>query len=374
MEQRHVLAQTFGCTRYIYNWALRLRTDAFYQRGESLGYHTLSARLTLLKRQDDVAWLREVSSVPLQQTLRHQEKAFRNFFEKRTAYPKFKKKHGRQAAEYTTSAFKWDGANLTLAKMREPLRIVWSRPLEGTPGTVTVTLDSAGRYFVSLLCEVAQPEPLPAIEKTVGVDVGLSDLVTTSDGFKSGNPKHLSRAVKRLRHAQRCLSRKQKASRNRERARRRVARIHARIADQRNDFTHKLSTRLIRENQTICVEDLAVRNMVQNHSLARSISDAGWGEFVRQLGYKASWYGRTLVKIDRFYPSSKRCSDCGYVHDSMPLSVRSWACPECGTVHDRDTNAARNILAAGLAVAACGGDIRPLVHPSISGNPGETGT
>jgi len=264
--------------------------------------------------------------------------------------------------------------NLTLAKMKTPLGIVWSRPLGGQPSIVTVTLDSAGRYFVSLLCDVPQPKPLPVTDSAVGVDVGLNDLVTTSDGFKSDNPKHLTHSLKRLKHAQRCLSRKQRASRNREKALHRVARIHARIADRRQDFTHKLSTRLIRENQTIVVEDLAVKNLVRNHNLAQSISDAGWGAFLRQLEYKATWYGRTLVTIDRFYPSSKRCSDCGYVHDSMPLSIRSWVCPECGTVHDRDINAARNILAAGLAVTACGGDIRPAVHPCIVGNPGETGT
>ncbi len=369
-EQAQILSRTFGCARYVYNWALRLRTDAYYKEQKRIGYHETSARLTLLKQQADHAWLNEVSCVPPQQALRHLEKAFKNFFEGRAKYPTFKKRHGEQSAEYTTSAFKWDGIHLTLAKMDAPLDIHWSRPLpKGVkPTTVTVRKDTAGRYFVSILVE-EDIKFLPVITKQIGLDLGLKSMVITSEGHTSGNPKCFHADEKKLARAQRRLSKKQKGSKNRAKARLKVARIHARIRDRRRDYQHKLSTQLIRENQTICVESLQVKNMVKNHSLAKAISDVGWSEFVRQLEYKAAWYGRTLVKIDKFYPSSKRCFDCGHVLDSLTLDVRTWTCPECGVVHDRDINAAQNILAAGLAVTACGESVRP---GRVKAQPGTT--
>ncbi len=358
--QDTVLARTFGSARFVYNWALRLRTDAYYERQERLDYHEASAALTILKQQPETAWLNEVSSVPLQQALRHLDKAFRNFFEGRAKYPRFHKKHGRQAATYASSAFRWDSAThtLTLAKMDAPLDIHWSRSFTGTPTTVTVSKDTAGRYFVSFLVE-EEVAALPVVNALVGVDVGLKDVAVLSTGEKIANPRHLQRSERRLKHAQRSLARKQKGSKNREKARLKVAREHARIADQRRDGLHKLTTRLIRENQTVCVESLAVKNLVRNHTLAKAISDVGWGELVRQLEYKATWYGRTLVKIDRWYPSSKRCHACGHVLDALSLDVRQWTCPACGVRHDRDINAAKNILAVGLTVHACGEAVRP---------------
>jgi putative transposase len=359
-EQAQILARTFGCARYVYNWALRLRTDAYYQDKQRLGYNELSARLTKLKQQPETAFLNEVSCVPPQQALRHLEKAFHHFFEGRAAYPTFRTRHGDQSAEYTSSAFQWDGKQLTLAKMETPLDIHWSRaiPKDSRPTTVTVTKDSANRYFVSILVE-EDITPWPVVNKEVGLDLGLKSMVITSDGHTSGNPKFFAKEEKKLARAQRQLAKKKKGSKNRAKAKHRVAKIHARIADRRRDYQHKLSTRMIRENQTICVESLHVKNMLKNHCLAKSISDVGWGEFVRQLEYKAQWYGRTLVKIDKFYPSSKRCFDCGHILDSLSLDVRHWTCPECGMAHDRDINAARNILAAGQAVAACGESVRP---------------
>jgi putative transposase len=359
-EQASVLARMFGSARFVYNWALRLRTDAYFERQERIGYHETSAALTALKQQPGTAWLTEGSSVPLQQALRHLDKAFRNFFEGRAQYPAFPKKHGRQAAIYASSAFRWDAATraLVLAKMDAPLDIHWSRPIAGTPTTITICKDTAGRYFVSFLME-AEVEELPVVNAMVGVDVGLHDVAVLSTGEKITNPRHLRRSERRLAHAQRTLARKQKGSKNREQARLKVAREHARIADQRRDGLHKLTTRLIRENQTVCVESLAVKNLVRNHTLAKAISDVGWGELVRQLAYKAVWYGRTLVKIDRWYPSSKRCHACGHILASLPLDVRQWTCPECGVRHDRDINAAKNILAVGLTVNACGEAVRP---------------
>ncbi len=359
-EQALLLKKTIGCVRLVYNKALAARTEAWYERQESISYCQTSSMLTAWKKEESLQFLNEVSCVPLQQGLRHLQRAFVNFWEKRAKYPQFKKKRNGGSAEFTRSAFCWKDGKLFLAKSDQPLDIVWSRPLpDGVePSTVTVTMDAAGRWFVSLRVE-EKVETLPPRTEAVGLDAGINSLVTLSTGEKIANPKTFDKHYRRLRNAQKKLSRKEKTSRNREKARRKVAKIHNRIKDTRLDHLHKVTTRLLRENQTIVVEDLSVRNMVKNRKLARAISDCGWGELVRQLEYKCRWYGRTLVKIDRYYPSSKRCSNCGYVAEKMPLSIREWDCPNCGTHHDRDENAAKNILAAGLAVTVCGATVRP---------------
>ncbi len=359
IEQAAQLARTFGCVRYVYNWSLRLRQDAWYDRQERINYHTNSSRLTLLKKQDDHSWLNEVSSVPLQQALRNLGTAFQNFWTKRARYPNFKKCRARQSAEYTRSAFKWDGKQLLLAKMREPLDIRWSRCFSGKPSTVTVSRDPAGRYFVSILVEETIRRKRKT-KKSAGIDLGIKDVCVTSDGFKSGAPKYFRKHEKRLARAQRRADHK-RGEKNKEKARLKVAKIHAKIADCRKDFTHKLSTKLINENQVIFTETLAVKNMIRNHKLAKSIADSGWGEFLRQLQYKAEWYGRTVVGINRWYPSSKRCSKCGWVNAVLKLSDREWTCPECGITHDRDVNAALNVKAVGQAVLAFGEDVSPVL-------------
>lgn len=360
-EQEMILAKTFGCARFAYNYMLRLRTDAWMQRQERIGYHETSAALTALKKQPEYAWLNEVSSVPVQQSLRHLQSAFANFFAKRAGYPRFKRKDGPQSAEYTTNAFKWDGRSLKLAKMSKPLDVRWSRqiPKAAKVTTVTVSKDSAGRYFVSLLCDDVVAKK-PASNGKVGVDLGLTHFAVLSTGEKVAAPNTFRRYEKKLAKLQRRLAKKTKGSNRREKAKLKVARVHAKIADARRDFLHKLSTRLINENQVIAIESLSVSNMQKNRCLSKAISDAGWSEFVRQLEYKARWYGRELIGIDRWYPSSKRCSDCGYTMPKMPLSVREWVCPECGSIHDRDINAARNVLAAGLAVSAHGEAVSPV--------------
>ena len=359
--QREILARTFGCTRFVYNHMLRLRSDAWMNEHKSVGYHTTSAMLTQLKKEPDHLWLNDVSSVPLQQSLRHLQTAFNNFFAKRSLYPAFKSKWDKQSAEYTTSAFKWDGKTLTLAKMSEPLAVVWSRtlPKAAKVTTVTVSKDAAGRYFVSLLCDDAVCAKR-RVSAQVGIDLGLAHFAVLSTGEKVEAPKVFRRYEARLVVLQRRAAKKQKGSANRAKARLKVAKLHARIADTRANFLHQLSSRIVRENQVIAVESLAVCNMKKNRSLAKSISDAGWGEFLRQLEYKAAWYGRTLVGIDRWYPSSKRCHDCGHTVSEIPLRVREWVCPECGAIHDRDVNAARNILTAGLAGLACGETVSPV--------------
>jgi putative transposase len=359
-EQEQLLRQTMGCVRLVYNKALAARTEAWYERQERVDYVLTSSMLTGWKKQEDLDFLNDVSCVPLQQGLRHLQKAFGNFWAGRTQYPNFKKKHHGGSAEFTKSAFKWKDGQLFLAKCSEPLPIVWSRELPDgcSPSTVTVKLSASGQWHVSLWVD-ADIEELPKINKAIGLDVGITSLIATSDGDKITNPKHFKRLKKKLKREQKSLSRKQKGSRNRHKARLKVARVHRQISDSRKDFLHKLTTQLVRENQAIVVEDLAIKNMVKNHKLASSISDASWGELVRQLDYKCRWYGRDLIKIDRWFPSSKRCGNCGHIVDKMPLNTREWECPSCGANHDRDINASKNILAAGLAVSVCGANVRP---------------
>jgi len=362
------LSRTFGCVRLVYNKALETRTNAWLQGSRRITYTESSALLTGWKQTEELAFLNEVSCVPLQQALRHLQGAFTNFWAKRAGYPKFKsRKKSKLSAEYTRSAFTLRDGALRLARMSGPLDIVWSRPLpEGVePSTVTVSRDSAGRWFVSMLCEDASICALPpAPNSVVGIDAGITSLVTLSTGEKVENPKFEKQDRERLARAQRALARREKGSKNWDKARVKVARVHARIADRRRDHLHKLTTRIVRENQTVVIEDLAVRNMLGNHCLARVISDAACSEMRAQFEYKCAWYRRELIMVDRFYPSSKICSACGYQVPVLPLDVREWTCVACGAVHDRDVNAARNLRAAGLVVMACGAGVRPRGKPS----------
>jgi len=358
--QAHNLACTFGCRGVVYTWALKRRTIAWFQHGQRVSYNALSQALTELKQQEGTQWVQEVSSVPSRQRSRPVEKAMVNFFEKRARYPKYKKKHKKQSATYAASAFVWHGSTLSLARQKDPLHIMWSRPLpkDAKPSSVTSSKDKSGRYFISILVE-EEIHILPMTDKQLGIDFGLKSFLITSDGETIDNPKYYARYEKKLAKRQREQAKKKKGSKNRNKARLKVARLHAKIADTRRDFQHKLSTRLIHENQVICVESLAVKNMLKNHKLAKAIQDVGWSEFVRQLEYKAVWYGRTVVRMDRFYPSSKTCSACGHLLEDLPLEVRAWTCPDRGTSHDRDINAAWNMLTAGLAALnACGGTVR----------------
>jgi putative transposase len=323
--------------------------------------------LTDWKKEEELSFLNDVSSVPLQQGLRHLQTAFTNFFAGRAKYPNFKKKHQGGSAEFTKAAFKFKNGQIYLAKCDKPLDIRWSRQLpEGCePSSVTVRFHPSGRWHIAIRFDDPTIKPLPIIDNAIGVDLGITSLIADSNGNKVSNPKSFREHHRRLKQAQKRLARKQKGSKNREKARIKAAKIHLKISDARKDFLHKLITKLVRENQTIAVEDLSVKNMVKNHKLALAISDSGWGELVRQLDYKCQWYGRTLVKIDRWFPSSKRCSHCGHIVDKMPLNIRDWKCPSCGTNHDRDINASLNIRAAGLAVLACGATVRPEQSKSV---------
>ncbi len=352
-----MLARVFGTCRWTYNTMLRLRTDA-YQNGEKINYVRSSAIFTELRHAPETKWLEEVSSVPPQQTLRHLQSAFQSFFDKRGKYPTFKKKRGKQSAEYTVSAFKYKGDILSVSQLGK-LDVRWSRKFSSSPTTVTITKSPAGRYYITLVLDEVV-EHLPKTDAAVGIDLGINRLATLSNGERIPNPQHLRTKLAKLARLQRIQARRKKGSGRRERVRVAVARLQEDIANARQDYLQKVTTDLVRRFDSIAVEDLNVRGMVQNHCLARSISDASFGSFVQMLEYKCEWYGKTLVKIDRFFPSSKRCFSCGHVVESLPLSIREWTCPECGSLHDRDENAARNILAAGHAVTAQGENRSPV--------------
>jgi len=361
-EQASVLNRTFGCVRVVWNRTLAWRHARYHGEQVKTGFTQANAYLTEMKASEDLAWLNEVSSVPLQQAIRHQQVAYTNFFAGRARYPRYKSRNGRQSAEFTRSAFRYRGGRLFLAKMDAPLAFEWSwpdiDPASIDPTTVTVSRDPCGRWYASFAVDVADPVQLPAPGAVVGVDLGIKDFAATSDGEKIANPRRMERKARNLARYQRRVARCQKGSANRAKAKAKVARAHRKVRASRADFLHKTSTNLVRDHDVIVIEDLAVKNMVRNRSLAKAISDCGWGEFRRQLEYKAARAGRHVIVTGRWYPSSKTCSACGHLLASLSLSTRTWQCPSCGTRHDRDINAAKNILAAGLAASACGGDVR----------------
>lgn len=362
-----MLNRTFGCIRVVWNRTLAARHERYAVEGKATSYAESDRALTAMKREPELTWLNEVSAIPLQQTLRHQHAAFQGFFAKRARYPRFKSRQAKQAAAYTRSGFRMKDANLWLAKMNTPLSVVWTWPdialAALNPTSVTVTRDQADRWFVTFHADVASPQLLSAAAENAGVDVGLTHFATLSTGEKIAHPKDWERHERRLKRYQRRLARCQKGSANRQKAKRKVARAHARICDARRDFLHKTSTDMVRRFGVITVEDLNVAGMVKNRKLARAISCSGWAEFRGFLEYKAQRYGRVVVAVDRFYPSSKTCSTCGHLLAELSLGTRHWTCPSCGTRHDRDINAAKNILAAGLAAGAgdsadaCGGTV-----------------
>lgn len=365
--QRQVLSKTFGCCRFVYNWALNLRTES-YKNGISVGYHESSSKLTLLKQEVDKSWLNEVSSVPIQQSLRHLQTAFSNFFSKRTKYPRFKKKSHEQFAEFTRAAFKWDFENrqIRISSLGH-INVSWSRKVTSEPTTATITQTPSGKYFISLCLDIPEPDKLPKTGQSVGVDLGINRLATLSTGERIPNPRYLGRDTKKLKHAQQILSRRTKGSGRWNRQRVKVARIHEHISNSRTDMLHKLTTNLVRRFDMTCIEDLNVRGMTKNHSLARSLSDVALGTFRSMIEYKADWYGRELRVVDCFFPSSKMCSKCGHVLEKLPLDCRTWICPICSTEHDRDDNASANILAAGQAVTARGEIVRPVKSSGLKG-------
>ena len=362
-----MLNRTFGCVRVVWNRTLAWRHQRYHGEQARTNFTQANAYLTAMKATEDLAWLNEVPSVPLQQAIRHQQVAYTNFFAKRARYPRFKSRTGRQSAEYTRSGFRYRDGRLFLAKMDTPLEFTWSwrgtGPASIDPTTVTVSRDPCGRWYVSFAVDVPAPEQLPATGAVVGVDLGIKDFAVTSDGDKIPNPRKLARRERNLARYQRRMARCQKGSANRAKAKAKVARAHRKVRASRADFLHRTSTALARDHDAIVIEDLAVNNRVRNRSLAKAISDCGWGTFRQMLEYKAAKYGRHLIVTGRWYPSSKTCSACGHLLAELSLNTRQWTCPSCRTRHDRDINAAKNIRAAGLAVSACGADVRPQGTP-----------
>lgn len=346
-DQETLLAKTFGCARFVWNNILDWRSKEYALNGVKINYLKASAKLTEIKNSPEFSWLSDVSRVALQQALRNQDKAFSNFFAKRSKYPAFKSKSDKQSITLTLNAFRLTDGKLFIAKSREPLEFILSSPLPSKISSLTIYKDSAGRFFV-VFRGLNEKEHLPKLDKSIGIDLGLTHFAVTSDGVKIDSQRLYRCSEDMLARYQRSLSKKKKGSENRKKARIKVARLHAKIANRRMDFLNKLSTKIIRENQTVSVESLNVAALKKNRHLSKAISDAGWGEFVRQLEYKAKWYGREFVKISRWYPSSQVCSSCGNNDGKKSLDIRSWICSACGDNHDRDINAAININTVGL--------------------------
>ncbi|MFZ1493350.1 MAG: RNA-guided endonuclease TnpB family protein [Candidatus Competibacter denitrificans] len=370
--QRRQLAVEFGHARFVWNRCLDLRGKAWTQRQERHTYVSLGRWVTAWKR-GEFPWLADSASCTVTQTLIDQDKAFKNFFEKRGKYPKFKSRYDRQAICYQLDQRQIErthqaGTSLKLPKLGL-LKVRWSQIPAGTPKMATVSKTPDGRYFVGFACEV-EIKPLPLTGQTIGVDLGIKDVAVSSDGWKSGNPRHLKGQLKHLKRQQRFLSRKQRGSNRRNRQRLKVARIHARIAAMRQDFLHKTTTALVQRADVIALEDLNVKGMMKNHHLAGTIADVGMGEFRRQIEYKTAWTGRKVIVVDRFAPTSKTCSHCGSYQQKMPLSVREWTCPDCATRHDRDVNAAQVILkfatAGNAGTDARGGGKNLSGHESLT--------
>ena len=383
--QREMLARTFGCARVVFNDAIRCRQDA-YEAGEKVGPTEVQRRvITTAKTREERAWLGEVASVALVQSVRDAHRAYSNWFDslkgrrkgRKMSAPRFKsRKDNRQSFRLTRNGFTLRaGGRLYLAKIGD-VRVRWSRDLPSDPSSVTIIREPDGHYYASFVVEVA-PTPLPPISQECGVDLGVARLATvattTGGRVDIANPRHLARKQRKLRRWEREKARRVKGGANRAKTRRKVAVQHAKVARARRDYHHKQALTLVRDNQAVYVEDLHVAGMVRNRRLARAISDAGFGQFVRLVEEKAERYGRTVRKVDRWFPSSKTCSTCGRVVDEMPLKVRTWACA-CGAVHDRDHNAARNILAAGQAdrLNACGAGVRPPLVVAVGDEAGTT--
>ena len=361
--QTEKLSQFFGCARWWWNRALNETTTTYAETGKGLSRVGLNALLPNLKKE--FVWLGECHSQVLQSVTLNLTKAFINFFEKRAKYPNFKSKHGKQSIQYPQGTKFVD--NLIYLPKLGWVKINLHRPLDGEVKTVTISKNPSGQYFAAILTEQEGEYPTPSSEgNAIGVDLGIKDFAITSTGSKYPNPRHIKKHESNLKRKQRKLSRKVKGSNSRNKARKLVARVHQRISNSRQDFLHKLSHKLVNENQVIVVEDLAVKNMVKNHYLAKAISDCGWSSFVGMLDYKCERSGKILVKVDRFFPSSKTCSNCYQRVSSLPLDVRQWTCSLCGTNHDRDVNAAQNLKAEGLRIlslgtseTADGGNVRP---------------
>ena len=347
-SQTELLSRHFGCSRFVYNYFLNQRKEQYKFTGKSDNYYAQAKALTTLKKQEETAWLKEVNAQTLQFAIRSLEAAYNNFFKKRTKFPKFKSKHSKDSFTVPQFASITDN-RLFIPKFTEGIKCRVHREIKGKIGKVTITKTPSGKYFVSVFTEEDYINPLEKTGKSVGVDMGLKDLLVTSEGETFKNNRYTRRYEIKLAKAQRHLSRKKKGSRGFENQKLKVARLHEKISNSRVDYLHKCSISLVRRYDTICIEDLNVKGMTKNHHLSKSITDVSWGKFISMLTYKAEWNGKKVVKVDRYFPSSQTCHVCGHINKQIKdLSVREWECPNCHTRHDRDVNAAINILRIGL--------------------------
>lgn len=352
-EQKAKFARDFGSVRWLWNYYLDLTNKTYKETGKGINRLQLQSLLPDLKKSEETKWLSEVYSQCLQVVSFNLSSAFTNFFERRSSYPCFKSRHGKQSIAYPQNV-KIEENYLKLPKFGK-VYAKFHRPVEGKIKTVTITRNCSNQYYASILVEDGREKPTPSTEgKAIGIDLGLSHFAITSEGNKFSNPKWFKKHERNLKIKQQKLSRKQKGSNNRNKARIAVAEVHNKIVNCREDFHHKLSRRIVDENQVICVENLAVRNMVKNRKLSKAISQVGWGQFCTMLKYKAEGEGKVYVEVDRFFPSSKTCNNCLFQVRNLPLEVREWKCPSCNTIHDRDVNAARNIKDEGLRIISSG--------------------
>jgi len=366
-EQELLLRKSLGCVRFVWNYFLDKRQTLWRQENKGMTYYDMAKELTQLKKEENYSWLKEVSIIALRYGLYGLDETYKKFFKGNCGYPNFKKKSGRNSLNLDSDAFKFKDGKLFIAKNKQPLKVVWHRQLPQNLEVkhIKISLDPSGKWYVSFNLEDPSIQPLPESQNQIGIDLGITTFATTSNGDKIKSPD-LKKEYQKLKRLQRRLSKKQKGSKNRNKARLKVARQYEKITNIRRNFHHQVSRKLVNENQVIVLEDLKVSNMVKNRKLSRAISEQGWYQFRSFLEYKCNWYSRELIIINQWYPSSKTCSSCGSIQPKMPLNIREWTCPDCGTKHDRDINAAKNILAVGTTVSACGDSVRPKVHKELA--------
>lgn len=365
-EQELLLRKSLGCVRFVWNYFLDKRQALWRQENKGMTYYDMAKELTQLKKQQEYCWLSEVSIIPLRYSIYGLDETYKKFFKGKCGFPNFKKKSGTNSLNLDTSAFSIKDGKFFIAKNKQPLNIRFHRqlPKDFDVKHIQISLEPSGKWYVSFNLEVSI-EPLPESQNQIGIDLGITTFATTSNGDKIKSPD-LKKEYQKLKKLQKRLSKKQKGSNNRYKARLKVARQYERITNIRRNFHHQVSRKLVNENQVIVLEDLKIKNMVKNRKLSRVISEQGWYQFRSFLEYKCNWYGRELIIINQWYPSSKTCSSCGYIQTKMPLNIREWTCPDCGSHHDRDVNAAKNILAVGTTVSACGDSVRPKTHNELA--------
>jgi len=354
-EQSVLLSKHFGCVRFVYNHFLKEKQDHYILNKKTNNFNNCCSSLTKLKNDSNYFWLNDVNAQTLQSSLKNLENAYQGFFYKRTKFPKFKSKKNNKDSFHVPQHIKINNNKVKLPKFKEDIKFIKHREIKGKVCSATISRTPTGKYYISILTEQESKKHLDKTDKRIGIDLGIKDFAITSEGQRYTNPKFLYKFQRKLKTAQQHLSRKQKGSNSRERARLKVAKIYEKITNSRNDMQHKISMNLIRKYDMIALEDLNIKGMVQNYKLAKAISDSSWSSFVTKLTYKAQWYGKEVIKIDRFFPSSKTCSDCGYINQNLTLDVRNWMCV-CGSKHDRDVNASKNILKRALTIQSSGTD------------------